>query len=65
MLNFTLDWFSTVSVLAAVWMVGQGMPAAEKPKDAPVKEALNGTEAINSTEAASSSGFSCEGRIFG
>ncbi|XP_003743909.1 uncharacterized protein LOC100906267 [Galendromus occidentalis] len=54
-----------VSVLAAVWMVGQGMPAGEKPNEASAKEALNGTEAINSTEAASNSGFSCEGRIFG
>ncbi|OQR68450.1 hypothetical protein BIW11_02012 [Tropilaelaps mercedesae] len=56
-----------VALLGTIWATVQGMPAVDPPGKSPTetKEALNGSEAVNSTEAASSSGFSCEGRIFG
>jgi len=61
---FNKTFTAVVVALFGVWVVTQGMPTGEADKK-DASAAVNISEAVNSSEAASSSGFSCEGRIFG
>jgi len=62
---FNKTFTAVVVALFGVWVVTQGMPTGEPEKKSDASAAVNISEAVNSSEAASSSGFSCEGRIFG